>query len=191
MRAQRRLRSAWASAQSDQSLRLSAWRKLGSLAIHWAYSEDWSDWADVMRRLIYILCFQDRISDHRQSRETRNSTVSKNSQELGGQSINVCSACELSTALRSNMKRHLKSHIGQKDYIRHLCEKGLARIDNLREHITVLVITWFLLWYTARKDGGGLLLIEFLAKVSSIFSLFSLFLSSELYTIFQPTFIRI
>ena len=56
---------------------------------------------------------------------------------------------------------------------------------------TVLVITWFLLWYTARKDGGGLLLIEFLAKVSSIFSLFSLFLSSELYTIFQPTFIWI
>ena len=58
-------------------------------------------------------------------------------------------------------------------------------------HGTGLVITWFLLWYTARKDGGGLLLIEFLAKVSSIFSLFSLFLSSELYTIFQPTFIRI
>ena len=32
--AQRRLRSAWASAQSDQSS-LSAWRKVGSLAIHW------------------------------------------------------------------------------------------------------------------------------------------------------------
>ena len=31
--AQRRLRSAWASDQSDQSL-LSAWRKLGSLATH-------------------------------------------------------------------------------------------------------------------------------------------------------------
>ena len=58
-------------------------------------------------------------------------------------------------------------------------------------HPSVLVITWFLLWYTARKDGGGLLLIEFLAKVSSIFSLFSLFLYSELYTIFQPTFIWI
>ena len=25
---------------------LSAWRKLGSLATHWAHSEDWSDWAD-------------------------------------------------------------------------------------------------------------------------------------------------
>ena len=35
--AQWRLRSAWASAQSDQSS-LSAWRKLGSLATHWAYS---------------------------------------------------------------------------------------------------------------------------------------------------------
>ena len=39
---QRSLRSAWAS---DQSL-LSAWRKLGSLATHWAHSKDWSDWAD-------------------------------------------------------------------------------------------------------------------------------------------------
>ena len=62
-------RSAWASAQSDQSS-LSAWRKLGSLATHWVHSEDWSDWVDaqadlslrwvhshfvgfVMRRLIY------------------------------------------------------------------------------------------------------------------------------------------
>ena len=36
---QRRLRSAWASAQSDQSL-LSAWRKLGSLATHWMHSDD-------------------------------------------------------------------------------------------------------------------------------------------------------
>ena len=25
---------------------LSAWRKLGSLATHWAHSKDWSDWAD-------------------------------------------------------------------------------------------------------------------------------------------------
>ena len=25
---------------------LSAWRKLGSSATHWAHSEDWSDWAD-------------------------------------------------------------------------------------------------------------------------------------------------
>ena len=45
-----RLRSAWASAQADQSS-LSAWRKLGSLATHWAHSEDWSDWADVQADL--------------------------------------------------------------------------------------------------------------------------------------------
>ena len=24
----------------------SSWRKLGSLATHWAHNEDWSDWAD-------------------------------------------------------------------------------------------------------------------------------------------------
>ena len=36
---QQRLRSAWASAQSDQSS-LSAWRKLGSWATHWAHSKD-------------------------------------------------------------------------------------------------------------------------------------------------------
>ena len=35
----RRLISAWASAQTDQSL-LSAWRNFGSLATHWAHSED-------------------------------------------------------------------------------------------------------------------------------------------------------
>ena len=35
---QQRLRLAWAFAQSDQSS-LSAWRKLQSLAIHWAHSE--------------------------------------------------------------------------------------------------------------------------------------------------------
>ena len=29
---------------------LSAWRKLGSLATHWAHSEDWSDWADLSLR---------------------------------------------------------------------------------------------------------------------------------------------
>ena len=43
--AQQRLRSALASAQSDQSS-LSAWRSLGSLATHWAHSKDWSYWAD-------------------------------------------------------------------------------------------------------------------------------------------------
>ena len=41
MCAQRRLRSAWASA----------WRKLRSSATHWAHSEDWSDWADAQADL--------------------------------------------------------------------------------------------------------------------------------------------
>ena len=50
--AQQRLRSAWASAQSDQSS-LSAWRKLGSLATHWAHSED-SDQTGQMPRLIWV-----------------------------------------------------------------------------------------------------------------------------------------
>ena len=30
---------------------LSAWRKLGSLATHWAQSDDWSDWADAQADL--------------------------------------------------------------------------------------------------------------------------------------------
>ena len=30
---------------------LSAWRKIGSLATHWAHSEDWSDWADAQADL--------------------------------------------------------------------------------------------------------------------------------------------
>ena len=51
MCAQRRLRSVWASTQSEQSS-LTAWRKLGSLATHWAHSEDWSDWQ--MPRLIRV-----------------------------------------------------------------------------------------------------------------------------------------
>ena len=50
--AQRWLRSAWASAQSDQSS-LSAWKKLGSLATHWAHSED-SDQTGRMPRLIWV-----------------------------------------------------------------------------------------------------------------------------------------
>ena len=49
---QRRLRSAWASAQSDQSS-LSTWRWLGSLATHWAHSED-SDQTGRMPRLIWV-----------------------------------------------------------------------------------------------------------------------------------------
>ena len=50
--AQRRLRSAWASAQSDQSS-LSAWRNLGSLAVHWMHSKD-SDQTGRMPRLIWV-----------------------------------------------------------------------------------------------------------------------------------------
>ena len=52
MCAQRRLRSAWASAQSDQSS-LAAWRKLRSLATHWAHSED-SDQTGQMPKLIWV-----------------------------------------------------------------------------------------------------------------------------------------
>ena len=50
MCAKQRLRSAWPSAQSDQSL-LSAWRKLGFLATHWAHSEDRSHQADAQADL--------------------------------------------------------------------------------------------------------------------------------------------
>ena len=50
--AQRRLRSAWVSAQSDQSS-LSAWRKLGSLVTHWVHSED-SDQTGRIPRLIWV-----------------------------------------------------------------------------------------------------------------------------------------
>ena len=52
MCAQRRLRSAWASAQSDQSS-LSTWRKLGSLATYWVHRED-SDQTGRMPRLIWV-----------------------------------------------------------------------------------------------------------------------------------------
>ena len=45
-------RSAWAFAQSDQSS-LSEWRKLGSLASHWAHSKD-SDQTGRMPRLIGV-----------------------------------------------------------------------------------------------------------------------------------------
>ena len=50
--AQRTLRSAWASAQSDQSS-LSTWRNLGSLATHWAHSED-SEQTRRIPRLIWV-----------------------------------------------------------------------------------------------------------------------------------------
>ena len=52
MCAQRRLRSAWATAQFDQSS-LSAWRSIGSSATHWAHSED-SDQTGRMPRLIWV-----------------------------------------------------------------------------------------------------------------------------------------
>ena len=47
----RRLKSAWASAQSDQ-FSLSTRRNLSSLVTHWVHSEDWSDWADTHVDLI-------------------------------------------------------------------------------------------------------------------------------------------
>ena len=50
MCAQRRLRSAWA-VWSDYSL--FAWRKLGSLATHWAHRED-SDQTGLLPRLICV-----------------------------------------------------------------------------------------------------------------------------------------
>ena len=50
--AQRRLRSAWASAQSDQSS-MSTWRKLGCLATHWAHSEELAQTGQ-MPRLIWV-----------------------------------------------------------------------------------------------------------------------------------------
>ena len=52
MCAKRRLGSAWASTQSDQSL-LFAWRNLGFLATHRADSED-SDQTGWMPRLIWV-----------------------------------------------------------------------------------------------------------------------------------------
>ena len=52
MCAQRRLGSAWAPAQSDQSS-LSTWRKLGPWATHWVQSED-SDQIGHSLRLIIV-----------------------------------------------------------------------------------------------------------------------------------------
>ena len=56
--AQRRLRSALASAHSDQSS-LSAWWILGSLATQWAHSEDWlgecPGWSVFARRTAILL----------------------------------------------------------------------------------------------------------------------------------------
>ena len=52
--AQRRLISALASAQSDQSS-LSAGRNIGPLTTYWAHSEDWSDWADAQADLRWLI----------------------------------------------------------------------------------------------------------------------------------------
>ena len=51
--AQRRLRSGWASAQSDKSLRCPHEETLGSLATRWGHSED-SDQTGWMPRLIWV-----------------------------------------------------------------------------------------------------------------------------------------
>ena len=48
-----RLRSAWASAQSEQSS-LSAWRSLGFLTTHWAHSEDWSNWYESLHTCPFV-----------------------------------------------------------------------------------------------------------------------------------------
>ena len=53
--AQQRLRSAWASAQSDQSL-LSAWGNLGSSATHRGHCKD-SDQTGWMHRLIWVVAW--------------------------------------------------------------------------------------------------------------------------------------
>ena len=54
--AQRRLRSALASAQSDQSSQ-SAWRNLGSLATYWVHCEDSVDaQADLSLRWLVMSC---------------------------------------------------------------------------------------------------------------------------------------
>ena len=48
--AQQRLRSTWASTQSDQSS-LSAWTNIGPLTTYWVHSKDWSDWVDAQADL--------------------------------------------------------------------------------------------------------------------------------------------
>ena len=62
-----RLRSAWASAQSDQSLRCPHEKKLGSLATHWAYSED-SDQTGRMPRLIWVFAWCSHVVSYVMSR---------------------------------------------------------------------------------------------------------------------------
>ena len=43
---------AWHPAKTGWSeSSLSTWRKLGTLATHWAHSQDWSDWADAQADL--------------------------------------------------------------------------------------------------------------------------------------------
>ena len=44
---------------------LSAWRKLESLATHWAHSEDWSDWTDAQADLgTHSLCWFCHVAAH-------------------------------------------------------------------------------------------------------------------------------
>ena len=66
--AHRRLRSAWESAQSDQSS-LSAWRNIGSSATHWVDSEDsWLDLAhaqaDLSLRWAHSHCWFCHVTAH-------------------------------------------------------------------------------------------------------------------------------
>ena len=42
---------------------LSAWRNFGSLATHWAHSEDWSDWAETLIRLGGYTCWSESSLD--------------------------------------------------------------------------------------------------------------------------------
>ena len=50
-----KLRSAWASAQSDQSS-LSAWRNIGPLTTYWAHSE--TDQTERMPRLVWVFSWR-------------------------------------------------------------------------------------------------------------------------------------
>ena len=93
--AQRRLRSAWASAQSDQSS-LSAWRNLGSLATYWAPSDN-SDhslprliWVFAGRRLI-LLVFSCRCSNL----DFQATYAKANLVMTFGLPVNATMACEL------------------------------------------------------------------------------------------------
>ena len=63
---QRRLRSAWASVQSDQSS-LSTWRNIGPFT-YWAHWKLWTDWVDAQGdlslRWIHVICWFCRAAAH-------------------------------------------------------------------------------------------------------------------------------